>query len=102
MGTIAARKAREIMKNTRNVLAMELLAATQAIDLRGKKKLGIGTEAAYNVLRKYTNFIEEDLVMYKEINKCEEIVKENLVVEAVEKSLEFELLVNEEIALSEI
>ena len=40
--------------------------------------------------------------MYKEINKCEEIVKENLVVEAVEKSLEFELLVNEEIALSEI
>lgn len=102
MGTIAARKAMEIMRNTRNVLAMEILAAAQAIDLRGKKNLGIGTNAAYNVIRKYTNFIEEDLVMYKEINKCEEIIKENIVVEAVEEALGFNLLINEEVALSEI
>lgn len=102
MGTIAARKAKEIMQNTRNVLAMEVLAAAQAIDLRGKKKLGLGTEAAYNVIRNHTNFIEEDLVMYKEINKCEEIIKQNLIVEAVEKALNFEILINEEIALSEI
>ncbi|MGL5643005.1 MAG: aromatic amino acid lyase, partial [Paraclostridium sp.] len=102
MGTIAARKAKEIMQNTRNVLAMEVLAAAQAIDLRGKKKLGLGTEAAYNVIRNHTNFIEEDLVMYKEINKCEEIIKQNLIVEAVEKALNFEILINEEVALSEI
>ena len=44
MGTIAARKAREILENTRKVLAMELFAACQAIDLRGKKVLGKGTE----------------------------------------------------------
>lgn len=37
MGTIAARKAREILENTRKVLAMELFAACQAIDLRGRK-----------------------------------------------------------------
>ena len=102
MGTIAARKAKEIMENTRNVLAMELLAAAQAIDLRGKKKLGVGTDAAYNVIRNHTKFIDEDLVMYKEINKCEDIIKENLVVEAVEKALNSELLINEEVALSEI
>ncbi len=102
MGTIAARKAMEIMKNTRNVLAMEILSAAQAIDLRGKKKLGIGTDAAYNTIRKYTNFIEEDLVMYKEINKCEELIKQNLVVEAVEEALGFNLLINEELAASEI
>lgn len=102
MGTIAARKAKEIMENTRNVLAMEILAAAQAIDLRGKKKLGLGTEAAYNVIRNHTNFIEEDLVMYKEINKCEEIIKKNLIVEAVEKVLNLEILINEEIAVSEI
>ncbi|MEG0180972.1 MAG: histidine ammonia-lyase [Peptostreptococcaceae bacterium] len=102
MGTIAARKAKEIMENTRNVLAMEILAAAQAIDLRGKKKLGLGTEAAYNVIRNHTNFIEEDLVMYKEINKCEEIIKKNLIVEAVEKVLNLEILINEEIAVSKI
>jgi histidine ammonia-lyase len=102
MGTIAARKAKEIMENTRNVLAMEILGAVQAIDIRGKKKLGAGTEAAYNVVRNYTKFIEEDLVMYKEINKCEEIIKKNLIVDAVEKALNYELLINEEVALSEI
>ena len=44
MGTIAARKAREILQNTKKVIAMEILAACQAIDLRGNKKLGKGTE----------------------------------------------------------
>ena len=101
MGTIAARKAKEIMENTRNVLAMEILGAVQAIDLRGKKKLGIGTEAAYNIVRSHINFIEEDIVMYKEINKCNEIIKKNLIVEAVEKALQCELLINEETVLIE-
>ena len=101
MGTIAARKAKEIMENTRNVLAMEILGAVQAIDLRGKKKLGIGTEAAYNIFRSHINFIEEDIVMYKEINKCDEIIKKNLIVEAVEKALQCELLINEETVLIE-
>lgn len=101
MGTIAARKAKDIMENVRNVLSMEVLAATQAIDLRGKKNLGIGTEAAYNVVRNYTEFIDKDLVMYREINKCEEIIKKNLLVEAVEKALGSELLINEEVAFSQ-
>ncbi len=39
MGTIAARKSREILDNSRKVLSMELLAACQGIDLRGKKKI---------------------------------------------------------------
>jgi Histidine ammonia-lyase len=37
MGTIAARKARDILDNVRKVLAMEILTSVQAIDLRGKK-----------------------------------------------------------------
>ncbi len=35
MGTIAARKAKEILYNTTRVLAIELFAATQAIDFGG-------------------------------------------------------------------
>ncbi|MGL5751447.1 MAG: histidine ammonia-lyase [Paraclostridium sp.] len=101
MGTIAARKAKEIMENVRNVLAMEILAATQAIDLRGKKSLGVGTEAAYTVVRNHTDFIDEDIVMYKEINKCEDIIRKNLLVDAVEKALDSELLINEELAFSQ-
>ena len=97
MGTIAARKAREIMGNVRKVLSMEILASAQAIDLRGRKKLGVGTEAAYKVIREHTSFVDKDRVMYKEINICEDIVKKNLLVEVVEEALGENLLVNEDV-----
>ncbi|MDK2562890.1 histidine ammonia-lyase [Romboutsia sedimentorum] len=101
MGTIAARKSREILENVRKVISMEILGAAQAIDLRGKKQLGRGTEAAYNVVREHTSFIDVDRVMYKEINIVEDVVKQNLLVEAVEKAMGKELLTNEEAVLAE-
>ena len=94
MGTIAARKARDIMENARKVIAMEILSATQAIDLRGKKRLGIGTEAAYSVVREHTSFVDKDRIMYIDINTIEDVIKKNLLVEAVENALEKELLLN--------
>lgn len=87
MGTIAARKAREILDNTRKVLAMELLTACQAIDLRGKKGLGKGTEIAYNIVRDHLATIEEDKIMYKEMNTCEEIIKSNRILDEIEIKL---------------
>lgn len=87
MGTIAARKAREIMENARKVLAMEILGACQAIDLRGKKELGKGTNIAYNIVRDNISYMEDDRVMYLDINKCEDIlISEEIVVE-VEKTI---------------
>ncbi len=94
MGTIAARKARDIMENARKVIAMEILSATQAIDLRGKKRLRIGTEAAYSVVREHTSFVDKDRIMYIDINTIEDVIKKNLLVEAVENALEKELLLN--------
>ncbi len=87
MGTIAARKAREILENARKVLAMELLAACQGIDLRDKKKLGKGTEIAYNIVREHIQTIEEDTIMYKEINRCEELIKSNTIVDEIEEKV---------------
>ncbi|MEG1311175.1 MAG: histidine ammonia-lyase [Romboutsia sp.] len=97
MGTIAARKAKEIMENTRKVLAMEILGAVQAIDLRGKKKLGKGTEVAYKIVRDYTTFVDKDRVMYKDINISEEIIKKNLLVKGVEETLGNSILMDEEV-----
>ncbi len=87
MGTIGARKAREIMGNARKVLAMELLAACQAIDLRGKKKLGKGSEIAYSIVRETTEKIVDDKIMYNEINKCEDLIISNKIIDAVEKEI---------------
>lgn len=85
MGTIAGRKAREIMKNARHVVAMEIFGACQAIDLREDNFLGKGTEVAYNFIREDIKFINEDVVMYKYINKCYELISNREMIEKVEK-----------------
>ena len=66
---------------------MELLAACQGIDLRGKEKLGKGTDIAYNIIRDRVDYIGKDKIMNLEINKCEEIIKSNILVEEVEKEI---------------
>jgi histidine ammonia-lyase len=87
MGTIAARKARSIIYNVSRVLGIEYFAASQAIYFRGEAKLGQGTEAAYNLIRKHIEPIEEDRVMYIEINKASELVKSGEVVKVVEQKI---------------
>jgi len=86
MGTIAARKAREIMQNVRRVLAMEIMCACQAIDLRGNKGLGKGTEAAYSTVRASVSKLIEDRALYEDINKCENIIINEELISKVEES----------------
>jgi len=85
MGTIAARKANEILKNTRQVIAMEIFTACQAIDLRGKKQLGNITKRAYNKIREYIPFITNDVIMYEYIHKANDLLKNNELFEYVFK-----------------
>ena len=87
MGTIAARKAREILENSKKVVAMELMAACQGIDLRGNKDVGVGTKEAYQVVRKHITRLDEDRVMYLDINKAEEIITNGEVLNSVEKAI---------------
>lgn len=85
MGTIASRKAMEILDNVRKVLSMEILAACQGIDLRGNKGLGNGTKIVYNIIREKIGYLDKDKPMYEEINKCEEIIKSGEIVSKVEE-----------------
>ena len=41
-----------------------------------------------------------DRIMYKDINICEDLIKDNLLVEVVEEALEEEILLFEEIESS--
>ena len=86
MGTIAARKAATIMQHLRRVLAMELMCACQGVDMRGDKGLGIGTKAAYEVIREVCPTLDEDRPLYEDINACEEVLINGKLVEAVEKA----------------
>lgn len=87
MGTIAARKAREILGNAKKVLAMEILGACQGIDLRGNKGLGKATDVVYNIVREQVSKLEEDRVMNLDINTCEEIIESNVLVEKAEEAI---------------
>ncbi len=74
MGTIGARKAGSILENARKVIAMEIFTACQAIDLNGNLKLGNKTIKAYNKIREYIPFINDDEIMYHHIHTCEDLV----------------------------
>ncbi|MGL4606932.1 MAG: histidine ammonia-lyase [Eubacteriaceae bacterium] len=87
MGTIAARKAHEIMLNVRRVLAMELMCACQAIDLCNNKGLGKGTLPAYNVVRESVPTMEDDRELYQDIEDCEALIIDGSLVKRVEEAV---------------
>lgn len=87
MGTIAARKGRDIIENVQRVLATEILAACQAIDFREGYTLGAGTKEAYRVVREKVQFIERDVVMYIELDKVTNLIMDGSIVENVEQKV---------------
>ena len=87
MGTIAARKAAEILANVRRVLAMEIMCSCQAIDLAGNAdKLGKGTKPAYDAIRKVCAALEDDRPLYEDINNCESVLIDRTLLTAVENA----------------
>lgn len=91
MGTIAARKAMEIKDNVANVLAIELLAAAQAIDLREKRRMGKGTRIIYSMVRDKVPTLENDRVMHGDIEKVLDIIMSGEPVRKIEEFLEMEM-----------
>jgi histidine ammonia-lyase len=79
MGATAALKLRSIADNLSDILAIELLCAAQAVDLRRKRtgrnlQLGSGTAPIYEQIRKAVPFIESDEYMKDHIEACRKIV----------------------------
>jgi histidine ammonia-lyase len=89
MGANAARHAMEILDNVRHVLAIELLTAVQAIDLRpdGPARLGRGSAAAYATIRDHVAFLEHDRETTPDIHSLAELIQGGELLEAVESAL---------------
>ncbi len=84
MGTIAARKARDILQNAQNVIAIELLAACQGIDLSEQKALSPAAQKVYETIRNVVPKLEEDRIMYRDINAIVALIKGGEVLSAAE------------------
>ncbi len=75
MGTIAARKSREIVNNTEDVLAVEFLAALQGIDLRSPLKPGTGTGRIHRRIRERIPPVTADRLLVKDLIKMKELMR---------------------------
>jgi histidine ammonia-lyase len=60
MGTVAVRQLRRLLENARRVVAIELLAAAEAVDLTGAEGLGAGTGAAHAAVRAVVPPLRDD------------------------------------------
>jgi histidine ammonia-lyase len=97
MGANAARRAREIVDNVEYVVAVELLAAAQAIYLRedGPALLGRGTTGAYAKIRERVEPVLEDRALAPDIETLVELIDSGGIVDAVEEALGEEALGDE-------
>ena len=84
MGPIAVRKCTEILKNVRTVLAIEMMCAAQAFDFHKGKRPGKGTARAYDLIRQKVPFLEDDRVLWPDIEAVRQLVESNEILEAVE------------------
>lgn len=88
MGTTAARKAREILGNARTVLALELLAACQAVDLReGSDNLSPPTLASYRALRSAAPMVEKDRIMQNDIAAAMALIADGTILRVAEDAM---------------
>ena len=85
MGTTAARKARMILDNSQKVVGIELLAAAQALWLRGESLLAPATAAVYQKIRQTVPPVDTDVVMYPQMAELDRLVKSGALLEAAEQ-----------------
>ena len=74
MGVTAARKAARAVANTRRILAVEALAAAQAIDFRRPLTTSAALEAAHRRLRREVPTYDRDRVFAPEIERAAVLV----------------------------
>jgi histidine ammonia-lyase len=75
MGANAATKFLRVVDNVERILAVELLNAAQAIEFRRPAKTSPKLEAFITLYRKQVKFIEQDVVMYKEMDRSLDFIK---------------------------
>lgn len=86
MGTTAARKARTILENAQKVLGIELYTAGQAVWLRGENLISNPLQFVYQMMRSKVAPVETDVVMYENMNVCEQMVRSGSIVTIAESA----------------
>jgi histidine ammonia-lyase len=86
MGAISARKCRQVIENTRKVLAIEYLCAAQALEFQSKKP-GRSTRLAYDLLRQSVPPLEEDREGYREIEWADHLIQSGQLTSLIQSRI---------------
>ena len=87
MGMNTSLKTKQILRNGCGVVGIELIAGAQALDYRLPLQPGTGTKAAYEVVRKHVDRLEEDRPTQNDNNAMAAAVAGHEVLEAVEQAV---------------
>lgn len=92
MGTIAARKFHRIVENAESIVSMELLSASQALDLVRREygselNPSAGVARAYDVIRSQVPFAEHDRIFGRDIEAVRSLILDNSILTAVEREV---------------
>ncbi len=85
MGPGAAHKARSILENCQYVVGIELLVATQGVDLRDNRRLGNGTKKIYQLVRRIVSTRVDDRSSHEEIEKICAMVRRGEIARIVRR-----------------
>ena len=83
MGMTAAIKLKRVVENTRNVLAIEAMAAAQAIDFLAPLKTSKPLQHAHAAIRAVCATMDKDRVMYQDFVRIAEAITDGKVAEVV-------------------
>ena len=84
MGPIAARKAAAAIDNARLVLAIEMMAAAQALDFLKPLRPASAVEAAHGALRRHVRRLTRDRVLGPEIETIAALIESGEILRAAE------------------
>jgi histidine ammonia-lyase len=87
MGTIAARKFVQILRNAENVVAMEMLSACQALDLLKPHRAASAVRAAHEKIREQVPFADKDRVFSKDVQMIREMIANDEISKVVQKAV---------------
>jgi len=87
MGSIAARKGRDIVRNVEHILAMELLCAVQGLEFLLPLQPGKGIKEAYHVVREKVPPIRGDRRFSEDIKKIHLLIESGRLLRRVEKEV---------------
>jgi histidine ammonia-lyase len=86
MGSISARNLYKICDNVAQILAIELITAAQAVDLRTdnpKQDLGVGTYKIYKLIREKVDYLDDDRILYPELKTIKKLIESDLLVNEI-------------------